>query len=271
MPLPSLFEQYAAFCRAELARQFKRPAPDEADAVSIVAMLITARARRPAVHPRAVHVSRELERLRPWPPGLEEVLDEVRRGESLVPRLSRKAHEDPASQDLLFNDWGIQHLHLGVVVGRLAARTGVLLFARIANNDFYAVSVKKHGAWADKRMIDTIRANWPDIIEDSRDGWYDDDDDEWSSDSIQELRGGHGRGSISTFVKTSDGAVYLPPGGGLMLNGASTTAVRRALEIARNWTAAEKSCRARAGEQADLELVHHGNRYAVRYRLGPRS
>lgn len=65
--------------------------------------------------------------------------------------------------DLLLNDWGIHHFHLGKRVPgrRFTERTGPLLFAIVRATDTYAIDVLDHGAWANQHLIEVVVNEWP--------------------------------------------------------------------------------------------------------------
>lgn len=75
--------------------------------------------------------------------------------------------------DLLFNDWGIHHLHLSNEKKKQTdyfhTRTGDLLFIRFTNETAYFLDIKSHkdkNVWSDTGLIRIIQKNWPDTIAD---------------------------------------------------------------------------------------------------------
>lgn len=128
--------------------------------------------------PRTVHVSRELEQLLAGHPDEESVrtvLREVERGDDLTPRLSKGTvylHEDKAVErgrarrrdlDLLLNDWGVHHLHLGAHTPnkRFVQRSKNLLLISFLDDHAYAVTLLAHGGWADETILSILADNWP--------------------------------------------------------------------------------------------------------------
>ncbi|XMB66698.1 hypothetical protein RI065_10415 [Mycoplasmatota bacterium zrk1] len=71
--------------------------------------------------------------------------------------------------DLMFNEWGVVHLHLGVESDsndpRFVQRTGPLLFVLLSDKEAYLIGVGKHGDWTDSNILKTIYENWPQLIE----------------------------------------------------------------------------------------------------------
>ncbi len=98
--------------------------------------------------------------------GYAEIKRKAGAGESLVPHQSRRL-DDVEYDDPLFNDWGIQHLHLGTTLGShgYVSRTGPLLFARVTDETFFAIQIYSHGAWSKQEMLEILRRNWPSSIE----------------------------------------------------------------------------------------------------------
>ncbi len=75
--------------------------------------------------------------------------------------------------DLLFNDWGIHHLHLSNEKKKptdyFHTRTGDLLFVRFTNEVAYFLDIKSHkdkNVWSDTDLIRIIQKNWADTIAD---------------------------------------------------------------------------------------------------------
>lgn len=76
--------------------------------------------------------------------------------------------------DMLFNDWGIHHLHLNNDKKNegdyFVNRSGPLLFVRFYKNCAYLIDILNHSdndVWANKNMINIIQQNWPKTIESS--------------------------------------------------------------------------------------------------------
>jgi len=115
------------------------------------------RARHVPRHPRAVHISTELQmnqKYITYKSELDAIIRAIESGSSLTPHLSRRittAYEPASSRapnlqgrrdlDLLVADWGIHHLHLSTVLESdgFVKRTGELLFAAFAKDDAYLI------------------------------------------------------------------------------------------------------------------------------------
>ncbi len=107
-----------------------------------------------------------------YKPGLDRIITLIETGQELTPHLSSginnvyqsKGPVQTSHLDLLLNDWGIHHLHLGTAIQKngLVKRTGPLLFAVFGRDDVYLIDIMKHGKWADDAVIRTIVQEWPD-------------------------------------------------------------------------------------------------------------
>jgi hypothetical protein len=160
--------------------------------------------------------------------GYEEVRRKVEAGEDLRPHLSRGLVKRDFN-DLLLNDWGIHHLHLGTVLegDGFVKRTGPVLFARFLADDAYFIAVPKHGpgksdAWSDVQVMECFAAAWPEQmsryelrgVAPSRSGGNP------TSKEIARLRAA----GVNTLI-TVGGTVLGPMGGGISTAKVSTEVV----------------------------------------------
>ena len=126
-----------------------------------------------------------------------------------------KQISDIRKKDLLLNDWGIHHLHLGESLRQgWIERTNELVFALITEEGFYAINVFSHGNWTNKDLIEIIHQNWPRLIERYK---YPNEmsNQELSDKEHRILREKH----INTTIKLKDGTAYFSPGSGILANG----------------------------------------------------
>jgi hypothetical protein len=90
---------------------------------------------------------------------------------------SNRAHQSKTTDtteynDLLFNDWGIHHLHLSdQYEGAFCKRTSPVLFVYFRDDTAYFLDILEHGpasphVWADEHLIAVIDKNWPKISDD---------------------------------------------------------------------------------------------------------
>lgn len=140
-------------------------------------------------------------------------------GENLAPYLSRKLPRLDFNDGLL-NDWGIYHLHLGTEQdekGRIKG-TKEILFARFDETAAYFLGIEGHGAWTRREFVQIIHDNWPKTIDRFRQKRVLGMREKFSDSEFATLR----RKNVNTTIQVTDGAVYLPMGGGFMADGTST-------------------------------------------------
>lgn len=220
---------------------------------------------------RTVHTSIELMCPPDLQAGLNAVLKKAATGGDLNPHLSKTIGKNPDYDDLLLNDWGIHHLHLGTTIGRdgFCARTGPLLFARITDTDFYALNVLSHGAWTEVQLLECLNRNWPTSLNAFRlkavTGVAQLPP---TAKELQELR----ESGVTVLRQLTDGSVLMPPGWGFSTSGKSLEAVRNhdfCARVVRDWedflTASAKEIEQAAtmrgmklGKPAEAKLIIQG-------------
>ncbi len=156
---------YADYCRETLTDAgvaFDADLPPE----ELSFALWNAFGRHLEVKPREVRISPSLKVPHELEEGLARLVRKFEVGENVNPHLSKaiKNAGDRNYHDALLNDWGIHHLHLGVETGSFIARTGPLLFAMVRDEAVYMIAVKKHGAWADRDLVEVVHQNWPELL-----------------------------------------------------------------------------------------------------------
>lgn len=74
--------------------------------------------------------------------------------------------------DLLLNDWGIYHLHLGDTYESdgFCTRTGPVLFCYFDQKSVYFLDILEHGrghgdVWVNERLLEIMNQNWPRHLE----------------------------------------------------------------------------------------------------------
>lgn len=177
---------------------------------------------------RKVHFSKEFSCPSEHQQGLDMLLEKFKKGESVLPHLSKAALK-PSIFDGLLYDWGIHHFHLGTSLdtkSEYVQRTGPILFARVDDFNVYCINVYSHGKkntppWSKSEMIRILHRNWPETISQYRlpellsirinDACPPTDDD------YNAARNAH----IYTFVEAEENAVYAPLGGGQASSGHS--------------------------------------------------
>lgn len=137
----------------------------------------------------------------------------VKSGKELKPFLSTLT-KHLSEKDLLINDWGIHHFHLGMELRKdgYSKRTGPLIFAKVMPDTIYFIQILPHGSWYKADLIEIIHNNWPDLIAHYKctlSSLY------FTEKQKENLRDKHANATIST----QDGTTYLPPGGGFVGSG----------------------------------------------------
>ena len=106
--------------------------------------------------------------------GLQLLRSKMEVGDDLTPHLSRSLKK-PDYDDLMLNDWGIYHFHLGTKIEAdgFIERTGPVLYARVTRDTVYFISVENHGSWTDQQLMEVIHKNWPDSLVEYKTGFLD--------------------------------------------------------------------------------------------------
>ncbi|MEM4217102.1 MAG: hypothetical protein QXZ09_03680 [Candidatus Methanomethylicaceae archaeon] len=192
------------------------PIGDNEESFDIFIKFINFRKRRIDPKPRKVFISKELQCHKEHLGAFMKLKEKIERGENLTPYLS-KGIKRLESYDKLLNDWGIHHLHLGSVweTESEISRTGPLLFAKVNEDAFYMIDIKEHGSWVDIDLIEIIHNNWPGLLSPFKMSGI------TGPNISQETRKLLRQDNATTTIEVSDGAVYMPPGGGLTTAGSS--------------------------------------------------
>ena len=186
--------------------------------------------------PRKVHKSSTF-------PNVERHLDAIitieelfRKGGDVVPYLSNRIKRLEYN-DMILDDWGIYHLHLGdriCVSGPnkgFIRRTCLLLYCGVTDSDVYFVDVLPHNSWTTQKLVQTIHDEWPLILSDYR-GPGPRQVRQISDVQIAELRTEH----HNYEIVMNDGTAYFLIGGGFLSDGTSMFDTDSAL-IYERWTA----------------------------------
>ena len=211
-----LFSDLAEKCRIELQRA-GYSVPDGSDE-EIIRAYLNVQHRRVPIRPRRIHkvsysVPTEVV------VGEQEFLKKVETGDDLRPHQSTQL-EKVDFEDGMLNDFGIQHFHLGTEQHpqkpAFVARTDMLLFALVKDDDFYSLGCYEHGCWSKSLLLDLIHQNWPELIDDhsiNAIGLPQSFDDS----EHQKLR----NADINVLTQRLDGTIHMGPGGGVALDGSS--------------------------------------------------
>lgn len=113
------------------------------------------RARRmPRLH-RKVFLSQEIKLHLASYPAIGKIRSNLEQGGNLEPWLRIEKRKPDHRADMMFNDWMIQHFHLGEVYQSpsVIKRTGQLLFAHIRADEATLLDVQPHGSWSMIRLL----------------------------------------------------------------------------------------------------------------------
>lgn len=129
--------------------------------------------------PRSVHHSREFSANSGGrslhSAALGDILTSIERGTDLTPRLSKGIEEgyvagsasSSPDKDLLLNDWGVHHLHLGTAQDtrdpNYIGRTGDLLFVIFRPQAAYLLDIFPHKKWTEREIVRIAVSNWPNL------------------------------------------------------------------------------------------------------------
>lgn len=173
--------------------------------------------------PRKILYSKHFERPSDYEEGLKLLENKIKKGESLIPHLSRQIFKTNEQDGMLF-DFGIYHLHLGTTPDSkkpyLIQGRENILYCLFDNYNAYFLEIDKHGRWNDLDLLRIIKDNFPNKIE------------TWRMEGVVGLafnpteaeRLSLRKAGINTPIEL-DGKFYISPGGGINSAGTSACAV----------------------------------------------
>jgi hypothetical protein len=162
---------------------------------------------------------------------IDRIVQELERGVNLTPRMTKSIRK-AGYNDGLLTDWGIHHLHLGGANDKrdpqFVERADPLLFVFVAGATAYLLALLDHKSFEDDDLIEIIHENWPEVIAPRRASGF-------VPGSLEPLLTPEQRKvmrrKFNMGTQTKDGTIYMPPGGGVMMNGHSFEAVRKAYAL----------------------------------------
>ena len=135
---------------------------------------------------------------------------------------------DLTKKDILLNDWGIYHFHLGEELDKgWIKRTDELVFAIVKPDAFYTIGIFKHGDWTNKDLLEIVHRNWPELLKRFRCRSL--NVESLDNDKMKILR----KKGYNFFVRMEDGTSYSPPGYGHVATGYCLSDFMRLIYIKR--------------------------------------
>jgi hypothetical protein len=186
------------------------------DAKSLLPIYLNAMKRIIQPKPRKTHFSKEFrEQMGKLSPEhqktIEDIKDKAEWGDGLKSYLSRTIDED--FNDLMFNDWNIQHLHLETLGSQ--KRSNEVLFVWVEDSDIYFIKVYTHEIFSKLKQepIEIVVQNWPELL--ARFELIGIKPDKLTDEQRNNVRRAHG----TACIDLGNGKAAMSPGGGLMTGG----------------------------------------------------
>lgn len=198
---------------------YKIPVGDDPDRAIYV--LMSLRRRWLPQRPRTVIESDALSKAKLSPAlreGVDRVRDAIERGADLRPFQSRLVTEEAEYQDLMLNDWGIHHFHLGPFHegAKSCGRINELLFAWVEEDRALLIDVRDHSSFEEQALLEIINNEWPDVL-----GRFIVAIGSVDPDPRGRERRALRKAGVSLLTSLSDGKVLRPLGGGSSTDGGS--------------------------------------------------
>lgn len=196
------------------------------------------------------------------------IQDAIERGDDLTPYLSRQLSNDQAFKrnDLMLNDVGMHHLHLGEGVDwrGLINGTKELLFAIATDEVFYFVEVFDHDSFADDRPFLIAQSNWPALFQHAEIPDLAGPSYRLTLEQRKAIRKKHG----NALMTGSGGTMFLPPGGGITFAGISVKVIVETDRLLALLAERQEWCKANGVTLANKIEAERGTRpQSIRLRL----
>jgi hypothetical protein len=212
------YDDWVELLRREL-RAAGYPAPSGEPAHDVCFRYYNWKKRSISSGPRKVVEAKDFSAPADLKAGVDLVREKFEKGQDLRPHLSRRI-ADLNYDNALLDDWGIHHLHLGTTIDSFGfvPRTGPDLFAKVEADQVYFLAVLGHGQWSNQLLVEILHSQFSDSIKQFRlPGFVVDVQIVPSDAEVRALR----KGNVSTIIRTRDGALYAPLGGGITTSGLS--------------------------------------------------
>ena len=121
--------------------------------------------------PRTIHKAKGFQCPAGYEKKLQYLEECITKGKNLLPFMT-KSVTDLRREDMLLYDWGIYHLHISNEKednSVFMKRSNYLLMVYLREKDIYFLDIVSHTSptaklWADKRYLEIIQDNWPDLL-----------------------------------------------------------------------------------------------------------
>lgn len=161
---------------------------------------------------------------------IEDIEAILENGGDILPYLSTRI-DNLSFQDGLFNDWGVLHLHLGdkphPKKQGFISRTGPLLFLYKDDGVAYFLDVFTHNDWTNKKVLQIIQNNWPELLDKYRLSEATGVTSNYSENEYSELRKAGAFVFIELKDKNGNPTVIAPPHLGIASSGHANIDVRQ--------------------------------------------
>lgn len=181
--------------------------------------------RIPTCCPRTVCVCKNVTITDETRAGYQELLNELRAGSDLLPRMSKSAKNIMCCDGML-NDWNIHHFHLkprSTTRDGAVERSGDVAYVYLTDKVAYVIAIAPHGEWANQKLLERLDSDFPDALSEWRTPFLN-ISYEVDAEERKFLRKSH----LNMMVKIN-GRVYACPNGGESLDGTRALVVHRVL------------------------------------------
>lgn len=180
------------------------------------------------MRPRFVKKAKEFVCPKGYELALNEFEKKIMNGDNLAPFMSEKIKKS-AYNDLLLNDWGIQHFHLSRRYrdDGFVQRNEYQIFAYVTETTVYLIQVYPHAdsdLYSKKDMLVILQKNWPELLEQFRVPGFVQLNENLTDHEYGEIR----KAKAISFVELGEKQVYGMIGGGCASSGLSLDAIRNA-------------------------------------------
>lgn len=217
--------------------------------------------------PRKILVAQEFQCPKHLLKGLELVSEKIRKGQDITPHLS-KFIKNIDYHDLMLNDWGVHHLHLGTELDKkgFINRTGPVLFARFEKETAFFIQIMEHGEWANEELVKILHNNWPEAIDNYLLKGVLNLSHTINNEQRLKLRSS----GYVVPVQVKENVIYGPIGGGYQSTGHNTQAISQCMRARNNLRRMEQDVREKISSFVDIiksETNYYGNQFVFLFEM----